>query len=115
MSFATHQKGHILIVTINLSRATIRESDDFKSLLLSYIEKGTNHIVIDFSSCDFVDSSFLGVLVLVLRRVTSTGGDVHLVGFKPAVRSMFELTRMHKVFELFDNIEDAVKSFELKK
>ena len=39
------------------------------------------------------------------------GGDVKLVGFQPAVNSMFELTRMYRVFDSFKSINEAVQSY----
>ena len=40
------------------------------------------------------------------------GGDLKLVGLQPAVDSMMELTRMHRIFESFKTIEAAVASFD---
>jgi anti-anti-sigma factor len=76
------------------------------------INDGKKKIVVDLSGCEFIDSTFLGTLVISLKKVTSIGGDIKLVGFKPAVRSMFELTRISKVFETFESTNDAVMSFQ---
>ncbi|MCX8010722.1 MAG: STAS domain-containing protein [Ignavibacteria bacterium] len=111
MNFIEERKNDILVEVVNLTRATLREAEDFKNILTKAIESGERRIVVDLSECEFVDSTFLGSLVVTLKKITSLGGDIKLVGFKPAVRSMFELTRMHKVFETFDNTQDAVNSF----
>lgn len=112
MNFVEQKYGNVLVIGINLARATLQEAKSFKQLLFNAIEKGERKIVVDFSQCDFVDSTFLGGLVVSLKRMTQAGGDIKLVGFRPAVRSMMELTRMHKVFDSYDNVNDAVKSFE---
>lgn len=112
MNFVEQKYGNVLVIGINLARATLQEAESFKQLLFNAIEKGERKIVVDFSQCDFVDSTFLGGLVVSLKRMTQAGGDIKLVGFRPAVRSMMELTRMHKVFDSYDNVNDAVKSFE---
>ena len=75
------------------------------------IGNGNKKIVVNLSRCEFIDSTFLGSLVVTLKKVTSIGGDLRLVGFQPAVSSMFELTRMYRVFESFKTPEEAVKSF----
>lgn len=111
MNFIEQKRNDVLVEVINLARATLKEADDFKTILLKAIESGERKIVVDFSQCDFVDSTFLGGLVVSLKRMTAVGGDIRLIGFRPAVRSMFELTRMHKVFEAFDNLDDALTSF----
>lgn len=112
MNFVEQKRGNVLVETVNISRATLKEAEDFKNMLLQAIDNGERKVVVDFSQCDFVDSTFLGGLVVSLKRMTAVKGDIRLVGFRPPVRSMFELTRMHKVFESFETVEDAVKSFE---
>lgn len=112
MNFVEQKIGDVLVVGVNLARATLQEADAFKQLLYRAMDNGERKIVVDFSQCDFVDSTFLGALVVSLKRMTQAGGDIKLVGFRPAVRSMMELTRMHKVFDCFETVQDAVKSFE---
>ncbi|MBM4175845.1 MAG: STAS domain-containing protein [Ignavibacteria bacterium] len=114
MNFIEQKRDNVLIETINISRATLKEAEDFKNMLIKAIDEGERKIIVDFSQCDFVDSTFLGGLVVSLKRMTAVKGDIRLVGFRPPVRSMFELTRMHKVFEAFESVEDAVNSFASK-
>jgi anti-anti-sigma factor len=111
MDFQKEMKGDVIIEIVNLTRATLKEAEEFKSLLISDIEEGWQKIIVDLSECEFIDSTFLGALVVSLKKATSMGGDVRLVGFQPAVDSMFELTRMYKVFESFKSKEDAIASF----
>lgn len=102
----------IHIVNVNLSRATMDSASAFNEFLREVIGKEKNKIIVDLLNCEFIDSSFLGVLVSNLKKVTAMGGDLKLVGFQPAVLSMLELTRMHRVFEFYPTKEAAVKSFD---
>lgn len=102
----------VLVQVVDLTRATLKEAEEFKRTLGKNIEKGYHKIVIDLSTCEFLDSTFLGALVVSLKKVTALGGDVRLVGFHPAVHSMMELTRMHRVFETYPTKEEAIKSFD---
>jgi len=102
----------VLVQVVDLTRATLREADEFKYTLSKSIEQGYRKIVVDLSLCEFIDSTFLGALVVSLKKVTTMGGDLRLVGFHPAVHSMMELTRMHRVFEFYPTKEDAINSFE---
>lgn len=111
MEFITEEHGDVLVKMVMLSRATLREADDFKNTLAEDIQNGARKIVVDLTECEFIDSTFLGALVVSLKKVTSLGGDMRLVGFQPAVHSMFELTRMYRVFESFKTKEEAVNSF----
>lgn len=111
MEFTRETQDDILVITVNLFRATLKEADNFKQTLVSEIDQGWKKIVVDLSYCEFIDSTFLGSLVVSLKKVTSLGGDLRLVGFQPSVHSMFELTRMYRVFESFKSQEEAIKSF----
>lgn len=111
MDFLKETRGDVLVVYVNITRATMREAEEFKKVLSDHIEVGWKKIVVDLSECEFIDSTFLGSLVVSLKKITALGGDLRLVGFQPAVHSMFELTRMYRVFETFKDNLDAVKSF----
>ena len=101
----------IVVEKVNLTRATLKEAEDFKKTLVGDIESGKKRLVVDLTDCEFIDSTFLGALVVSLKKITALGGDLKLVGFQPNVRSMFELTRMYRVFESFETKEEAVASF----
>jgi anti-anti-sigma factor len=111
MDFTKEIYGNVLLEVVNLTRATLKEAEEFKQILTEDIESGWRKIVIDLAECEFIDSTFLGVLVVSLKKVTALGGDLRLIGFQPAVHSMFELTRMYRVFEAFKTREEAIKSF----
>ena len=111
MDFIREEYGEVIIEKVNLTRATLKETEQFKSNLIADIEGGWQKIVVDLSECEFIDSTFLGALVVSLKKVTSMGGDIKLVGFQLAVNSMFELTRMYRVFDSFKSVGEAVKSY----
>ena len=112
MDYIKKENNGVVVMQVNLVRATLKEAEEFKNILANDMSEGKKKIVIDLSSCDFIDSTFLGTLVISLKKVTAIGGDIKLVGFKPAVRSMFELTRINKVFETFGSIDEASNSFQ---
>ncbi len=113
MDFIREEHGDILVEVVNLSRATLKEAEEFKRRLLEDINQGWRKIIIDLSDCEFIDSTFLGALVVSLKKMTTLGGDLRLIGFQPAVHTMFELTRMYRVFESFEQKEDALDSFRM--
>ncbi len=111
MEFTKEKHNNILVEVVNLERATLKEAEQFKKILSEDIEEGNKNLVVDLNSCEFIDSTFLGALVVSLKKATALGGDLKLVGFQPAVHSMFELTRLHRVFEAFRTREDAIESY----
>lgn len=112
MNITINKENGISYIKLNQEKATMNESAEFRETVLSHIEKeNANRIVVDFEKVEFVDSSFLGALTICLKKVTEKMGDIRVTNLTPPVRIMFELTRLYKVFEVFDNKLDAVESF----
>ncbi|NWF89376.1 MAG: STAS domain-containing protein [Ignavibacteriaceae bacterium] len=111
MDYVYETYEDVLIQVVDLTRATLKEANEFKSTLSKKIEEGYRKIVIDLSHCEFIDSTFLGALVVSLKNVTALGGDLRLVGFHPAVYQMIQQTKMYRVFEIFSTKDAAIKSY----
>ncbi|MCB0732425.1 MAG: STAS domain-containing protein, partial [Ignavibacteriae bacterium] len=103
--------GNVSVVSVNIPRATMDVASKFKEFLNTLIDNDNSKIVIDLSECEFVDSTVLGVLVSSLKKAMSRNGDVRIVWGDNTESSMFYITRMDKVFKLYDNLEDAVQSY----
>ncbi len=114
MNLDIEKIGNIAIVKVNESKARVTNAELFKDILLELIEDNLARIVVDLSNVKFMDSTFLGALVVSLKRVVSKGGDLRLVSCNckdNPVWIMFEATRMYKIFKVFDTVEQAVQSF----
>jgi anti-anti-sigma factor len=109
--FAHLLYGNISVVSVKLPRATMDIASKFKDYLNNLIDNENSKIVIDLSECEFVDSTVLGVLVSSLKKAMTKEGDLRIVWGDNTESSMFYITRMDKVFKLFDNLEDAIQSF----
>ena len=69
-------------------------------------------MVLDLSRLRFVDSSGMGAMLSCLRQLSAKGGDLKLCGMSKQVRGLFELVRMHRIFEIYGTREEAVHAFE---
>lgn len=112
MNFELTKKQEITFIKVLPKKATAEIKNDFENCLFGLIEKdNVQKIALNFSGVDFVDSTFLGALVKGLKKITVNKGDIKVLGLKQPVRAMFELTRLYKVFEIFDNENDLIRSF----
>jgi len=68
-------------------------------------------VVLDMTSIAFVDSSGLGALIACLREASGRKGDFKLCAMSKTVRALFELMRMHNVFNIYESREEAVRAF----
>ena len=103
----------VVIEIVNLTRATIKEALEFKEVLNLDLARNFKKIVIDLRQCEFVDSTFLGVMVFIKKSVLEIGGDLRIVKSHSNVRTIMEKVGTYKFFSIYDSIESAVKSYDL--
>ncbi len=103
--------GDILIESVNFSRATFKEATLFKDRLVYDILKNNLKIVIDLSHCEYIDSTFLGSLVVVLKKMAERGGEIKYVIPQPSALYLFKITGLYGVLNLYRNRAEAVESF----
>ncbi len=111
MQYTFKSEKDVIVVVIGEKRATVDFSAELKEDLILKIEEENKNVVVDLTACEFVDSSFLGTLVAGLKKTTMKNGDLKLVGLNPPVRAMFELTRLYRIFDIFESVDEALNSF----
>lgn len=84
---------------------------DLRAKFEELIGQGENQYVIDLSAVPFMDSSGIAALVNLFKRVRIGAGDVKLCGLQEEVAKIFELTRLNRVFDIFEARTEAVASF----
>jgi len=92
-------------------RLDASSAKDFKDRINSLVTGNSDKIVIDMEKVDFIDSSGLGSLVSSLRSVNKSGGDIKISSLQNQVRAIFELTRLHRVFGIYEDNNAAAISF----
>lgn len=77
------------------------QADAFRMQVEEALEQKANIILIDLKNITFVDSSGLGILVVVLKKVRAVQKKMYVCSINDQVRMLFELTSMDRVFEAF--------------
>jgi anti-anti-sigma factor len=102
----------ILIQTVNFSRATFKEAQEFRDRVVNDILRNNLKIIIDLRRCEYIDSTFLGALVVVLKKITERGGEIKYVAPQAGALYLFKLTGLYGVLNLYYSRKDAIDSFE---
>ena len=89
----------------------INSSPDLKKSFDKLIAKKTSKIVINLSRVTYVDSSGLATLVEILKNMRSYGGRMRLTNLSSKIKSLFEITKLEKLFEILANEEEAISTF----
>lgn len=100
-----------VVVSIEFQRATLREANNFKSYLEKVIQEEEKSIIVNLNKCDFIDSSFFGVLVGGVKRLKAMGKDFYLVYSDDHQLPIFSATGLDKVFTVFNSVEEAINQW----
>ncbi len=100
----------VVRVESSLTAATV---DSFRKELSDWQERerDVKNYVVDLAAVEFMDSAGLGTLIAALKRITENGGDMRLACLQKKPRMVFEITRAHKVFEIYNSVDDALRAF----
>src|SRR5438045_1206662 len=106
--FRTRQADGSLVVTFTGPKLTY----DVGETLYRLVEaEGHEKLVLNFENVRVLTSAPIGVLVNLLKKAASVGGAVRLCRLDPDLREILELTRTAALFEIFDDEQDAIRSF----
>lgn len=109
MNYEITEREGILVVSPD-GRLVAACSEEFKTTVGARLET-TPNAVIDLARMSHVDSSGLGALVALLQRANARGGTVKLANLQPHPRIVFDITKVYRVFEIFDTAEQGLASF----
>jgi anti-sigma B factor antagonist len=85
---------------------------EFKAALAAAIDAGASRIVVDLTETGFLDSTALGVLIGVIKRLRSQGGHLTIVNTDDAIAKTFEITGLDQIFTLCATRDEAVAALD---
>ena len=98
------------VVFIEEERIDAHNSGELKEYILHMIERGEVNIIVQLESVRFIDSSGLGALLSGYKNAAVKSGKLALACCRPQVLSMFELTRLNRVFEIYTDVNEAFEN-----
>ena len=110
MKINIQQDGGVTTAVIDETRLDASIAPEFKTAMENIITAGNNQLIIDISKLSFMDSSSLGAMVSVLKKISATGKMV-IFGASGTVLELFKLTRMDRIFTLTNDMETAKTYF----
>jgi anti-sigma B factor antagonist len=110
MSLAITKQGEVVVVEVE-GQLIVGNRNEFKQKVLDELERGARKVLIDFARTGYIDSSGLGVLVTLSRRIREEGGELRLANLNDDLKTLFELTKLDTLFQISDTKERALQSF----
>ena len=102
--------GGVVVIEVD-GQLIVGNRQELKQRVLDALEAGDRKFLIDFTKTGFIDSSGLGVLVSLSKKIRDEGGDLRLAGLNEDLKTLFELTKLDTLFAIADSAQQALTAF----
>ncbi len=110
MSFTLKKSGDAVVVDVE-GQLIVGNRQELKQKVLDELEKGERKFLIDFAQTGYIDSSGLGVLVSLSKKIREHGGELRLADLNDDLQTLFELTKLDTLFQISETRERALEGF----
>jgi len=110
LDITEHQREAVTILVFK-GRLTVGESNRVRDKVTEVMAAGRNNIIFDLGQVDYIDSTGLGGMVICFTSLKKAGGALKLVNPNKRNVELLLLTKLHTIFEVFTEEQDAVNSF----
>lgn len=74
-------------------------------------EDGRGKIILDFTEVEYLSSAALGKLITLDKKAKAAGAKLRLCSIRPEIYEVFAITKLNKLFQIYDNQEKALEGF----
>lgn len=108
MTFQVTKSGDVLVIDVE-GQLIVGNRQELKQKVLEELDGGERKFVVDFSDTGYIDSSGLGVLVSLSKKIREQGGELRLSSLNEDLRTLFELTKLDTLFKIADTRDEALQ------
>jgi anti-sigma B factor antagonist len=99
-------RKNIFDLRVDCERLDAAAAPEFKRRVQQELPAEQKRVLLDLEAVSFIDSTGLGVLVSILKQM-GPDGRIAVVGAKPTVKRLFEITRLDSLFRLYGDAGEA--------
>ena len=94
-----------------MNRLDADNGDAFRAAVEAHLTDDAK-VVFDLHRIELVDSSGLGAILALLKRIVAEGGDLKLCELTPRLQTLFERARLPQILEIHATRDEAVRSYD---
>ena len=111
LNIVEKEVGGVLVLQL-IGRVTLgEESNQLRTKLKDVLAEGKTRLILDLAEVSYIDSAGLGTLVAGFTSAQNQGANLKLANLTKRFREQLHITKLVTVFDVYDNVDDAVKSF----
>lgn len=111
MTFSVRKEANGVVVVSVDGQLIVGNRQELKQRIIDALEAGDRKFLVDFTRTGYIDSSGLGVLVSLSKKIRDQGGDLRLAGLNEDLKTLFELTKLDTLFGISDSPDEALTGF----
>jgi anti-sigma B factor antagonist len=112
MSFEINERDREGVTILDLKgRLTVGEASVVREKVTELAAAGKTKVILNLQHVDYIDSTGLGSMVICFTTLKKTGGALKLLNLNKRNIELLLLTKLHTIFEVFSDEQDAVNSF----
>ena len=111
MGFSKTTSGRGVTVVKVKGQLIVGNRQELKALIQEAMEAGDRKFLVDCTQTAYIDSSGLGALVTISKKIRENGGELRLAGLNEDLRSLFELTKLDSLFHIAPSLDEALQGF----
>lgn len=89
-------------------------AEEFQETLRKTLEEGKYNVIVDLSGVKYMNSTGIGILIRGYTTVKTAGGVLKLASLNEKIKGVLSITQLNKVFEIHNNVDEAVNSYQVK-
>lgn len=110
MGLTERQDGEVRVIAVE-GQLVVSNRSELKDAIQRRLDAGDRKFLVDFTGTGYIDSSGLGALVSLSKKVRERGGELRLAGLNDDLRSLFELTKLDTLFAIAETSDQALANF----
>jgi anti-sigma B factor antagonist len=103
-------EGGVTVISVE-GQLIVGNRQELKNLVQDALGEGDRKFLIDFAGTAYIDSSGLGALVSISKKIREQGGELRLAELNEDLRSLFELTKLDTLFAIAESRSEALANF----
>lgn len=112
MKITAKENNGIAIIELQGDVVDVSHTAQVRDKMREFVSQGIKKVIFDLSKVTLMNSLGVGILISALTTMKSNKGELKLSGVTERIKSLLVITRLITIFETFNSIEEALKSFK---
>ena len=113
MAIPVQIKNGIVVMSFS-GKIDIQLRKDVHDILELQMANKQNLFLCNFSNVEFIDSSGLGILISMIKKVSVNSGQLKICCVNNAIMELLRLSHLLQVFDIYETVDEAIESFKFE-